>query len=444
MKSSASRFSVLLALFVLSGSGCLGIPGKAQPMSSDLKAVYQQSFKVVCDRIEETYWLPDALGEDWELEKVRWQQELHQASSVDQARGALRGLLAGLELSHFGITPGRASEGLGKGGDAETGAVLRVGDGRAVVVKVKADSPAQKAGLVPGDVLIQVGDQSLVELIEIWSEGGNRYLPVQGLASSMLGSAGDQRDYTIEGADGVVRKVEITLERPQGTGKPVQFGHIGPIPLVLEERIVAGGVLYLHFNMFLGPMQVMPWFENALKKNRDAPGLVIDLRGNPGGLGLMACGIAGWLLEEDHLELGVMTTRNTQMRFVVNPRLDPWTKPVALLIDEGSASTAEILAQGLQDLNRARLFGRTTAGAALPSKIESLPCGDLMQYAIAGYRSQSGRVLEGDGVVPDEVIAVDAKRIRKQGDPELAAALRWISSLSNPVEGVDSQRLDQE
>ena len=246
------------------------------------------------------------------------------------------------------------------------------------------------------------------------------------MASTMQGSAGDTRTYTIEDADGNLRDVEITLETPNGTGKPVKFGHIGPIPLRLEKKLVEGGYLYMRFNMFLGPMQVMPWFQKALKEHADAPGLILDLRGNPGGLGLMACGIAGWLIEGDGFELGVMQFRDTKMKFVVNPRLDPWKKPVALLVDEGSASTTEILAQGLQDLGVARIFGRTTAGAALPSMIVRLPCGDLMQYAIAGYHSRSGKRLEGAGVLPDEVIPVDPEKIRDEGDPILNAALRWF------------------
>ena len=140
----------------------------------------------------------------------------------------------------------------------------------------------------------------------------------------------------------------------------------------------------------------------------------------------MACGIAGWLIDEDGFELGVMQFRDTEMKFVVNPRLDTWKKPVAVLVDEGSASTTEILAQGLKDLGVARIFGRTTAGAALPSMIVSLPCGDLMQYAIAGYHSRSGKRLEGVGVMPDEVIPVDPGKIREEGDPILKAALRWF------------------
>ena len=381
---------------------------------------------MVCDRIDTTFWDPDALGEKWAQSKDKHRTSLEAASTANEARKAMHGLLSDLNLSHFGIIPGSASEGLGEGGSAETGVVLRVAEGRAVVVRIEGDSPAQHSGILPGEIVVAVGEKQLEPLIERWAADGNKYLPVQGMASTMQGSAGDTRTYTIEDADGNLRDVEITLETPNGTGKPVKFGHIGPIPLRLEKKLVEGGYLYMRFNMFLGPMQVMPWFQKALKEHADAPGLILDLRGNPGGLGLMACGIAGWLIEGDGFELGVMQFRDTKMKFVVNPRLDPWKNPVAVLVDEGSASTTEILAQGLQDLGVARIFGRTTAGAALPSMIVRLPCGDLLQYAIAGYHSRSGKRLEGAGVLPDEVIPVDPGKIRDEGDPILNAALRWF------------------
>ena len=154
--------------------------------------------------------------------------------------------------------------------------------------------------------------------------------------------------------------------------------------------------------------------------------MILDLRGNPGGLGLMACGLAGWLIEDEGFELGTMKTKANDMNFSVNPRLDGWVKPVALLIDEGSASTSEIMAQGLRDIGRVRLFGRTTAGAALPSVLVKLPNGDILQYAMADYVSVSGKRMEGVGVEPDEYMEVDPDQIRQFGDPALKKAAYWI------------------
>ena len=419
-------FSAILLGVLVGFSGCLGIPGRSTPLTQESKALYQKSFQVVCDRIGDTYWDPDSIEPRWSEGKIFYGQKMRDASSVEEARDAIHGLLATLEQSHFALIPKAVSDGLGEGGSAETGAVLRVSEGRAVVVKIEKDSPAQRAGVLLGEIVVSAEERLLKPRIERWSENNSPYLSVQGLASTMQGPPGERRTYEIENAAGHIRVVELPLETPAGTGRLVSFGHIPPMPLKLEKKILSDGYLYLRFNIFLGPLQVMPWFQSALKEHAEAPGLILDLRGNPGGLGLMACGIAGWLVEEEGLELGVMHSRDSDLKFMVNPRLDPWKKPVAVLVDEGSASTTEILAQGLKDLQVARIFGRTTAGAALPSMIESLPCGDLMQYAIAGYRSRSGQRLEGIGVVPDEVIPVDIDKIRGEGDPILQSALRWF------------------
>ena len=85
--------------------------------------------------------------------------------------------------------------------------------------------------------------------------------------------------------------------------------------------------------------------------------------------------------------------RDSTIKFVVNPRLNTFSGPVAILVDGASASTSEILAGGMKDLGRARIFGTHTAAAALPSFFEKLPNGDGFQYAIANYVSEGGKPL---------------------------------------------------
>ena len=101
---------------------------------------------------------------------------------------------------------------------------------------------------------------------------------------------------------------------------------------------------------------------------------------------------------------------------------------MAILIDGHSASTSEIFAGGLQDLGRARIFGTRSAAAALPSAIERLPNGDGFQHAIANYISEGGRVLEGNGVIPDVVVELKREDLLRGVDAVLKAALTWIET----------------
>jgi carboxyl-terminal processing protease len=95
-------------------------------------------------------------------------------------------------------------------------------------------------------------------------------------------------------------------------------------------------------------------------------------------------------------------------------------------VDGASASTSEILAGGLKDIGRARIFGTRTAAAALPSSIEQLPNGDGFQYAQANYISEGGKPLEGLGVIPDVVAPLTREALLARGDPALDEALKWI------------------
>lgn len=211
---------------------------------------------------------------------------------------------------------------------------------------------------------------------------------------------------------------ESRYERAAG-GSGATFGNLPPQHVTFESRTLPSGAGYIRFNEFLDPAVVMPKFEAAVKSFMKAPGIVLDLRGNPGGIGIMAMGIAGFFVDKPGQELGTMKMRDTTLKFVIFPRPQTYAGPLAVLVDGGSASTTEILAGGLQDLKRARIFGTRTAGAALPSDIIRLPNGDGFQYAQASYTSISGRVLEGNGVIPDEIVE----------DHPIEAAETWIASV---------------
>jgi carboxyl-terminal processing protease len=176
----------------------------------------------------------------------------------------------------------------------------------------------------------------------------------------------------------------------------------------------------------MDPVRVMKGFADAVSSFMDAEGVVIDLRGNVGGIGAMSTGMAGWFVSDETKYLGTMQTRQSNLKFVVSPRVDVYKGPVAILVDGLTGSTAEIFAGGMKDIGRARIFGTTTVGAALPSMIDKLPNGDGFQYAIANYVSAGGQVLEGHGVVPDERVGLTRESLLAGEDPPLDAAVHWI------------------
>ena len=186
------------------------------------------------------------------------------------------------------------------------------------------------------------------------------------------------------------------------------------------------------FNVWMTP--VSRQFDEAMDKLRGTDGLVIDLRGNPGGVLTMIMGISGHFVGEP-VNLGVIKTRESELKLMANPRLvnvsgqrvPTYAGPVAILVDNGSYSASEIFSGGMQAIGRARVFGGRTPGGALPAVLERLPGGDVLQYAIGDFVTATGQRIEGRGVVPDEIVVPSKADLLAGRDPVLDAALEWLS-----------------
>lgn len=303
---------------------------------------------------------------------------------------------------------------------------MTVIDGAAVVEAIEPDSAGIESGVRTGWKIDSVDDKPVKDLfrsIRIAQAEDKDSLIAEIIQYWLTGPVGSNVHITFTRGDGTSSSMNMVL-RP-APGKLVEFGNLPPEHVCIEHRKLANGLGYIRLNVFLDPVSVMPEIETAIHEFKDAPAIILDLRNNPGGLGVMAMGIAGWFVSRDGLELGTMTGRDMNMAFSINPRLGAYTGKLAILVNGGSASTTEILAQGLQDLGRARIFGSRTAGAALPSDIIELPDGDRFQYPEANYVSVKGRVLEGNGVRPDVTVKPAVAALLAGRDPVLEAAGEW-------------------
>jgi carboxyl-terminal processing protease len=160
----------------------------------------------------------------------------------------------------------------------------------------------------------------------------------------------------------------------------------------------------------------------------DADGVIIDIRGNGGGLPDMVTGMIAWFVDQDKELLGTLYLRTIKdpIKLLTHIRVKTYPGPVAVLVDELSASASEFFAGGMKDIGRATIVGRRTMGAAIPGRIEKLPNGDAFIFAQANYVAASGKELEGAGVIPDIESVPTRKALLAGGDPALEAAIDWI------------------
>jgi carboxyl-terminal processing protease len=404
-------------------------PKPAPPPADPRLTADLASFDEMWQKIADTFWDPKYDGVDWNAVRTELRPKVEASKSRDEARQVMVEALHRLGKTHFGIAPSEDATPDAPAGDAEPGVELRILDNEVVIVGAEPGSPAAKSRLKPGMVVEAVNDVALAPVIAEVAKEKSSLTPlfqVRAVMNLVKGVADSKVSLRIKGEKAPVELARVNI------GRMVSLGNLGDRSLVYEARMLDKSTAYLRLSIFLDPATVMPQIEKDLTTFAGARGLIIDLRGNPGGIGAMAMGIAGHLVDVAGQKLGTMQLRGSSLDFVINPQIVQFRGRVAVLIDEMSASTSEILAEGLQDLHRARIFGRTSPGAALPSVIDKLPNGDRFQHAFANYTSTGSKVLEGAGVTPDVIVPLDLKTLRGKQDPVIAAATKWLAGKENP------------
>jgi carboxyl-terminal processing protease len=408
--------------------------GRAQPsLTTEQKRLNTESFEFIWSTIRDQYWEPGFGGVNWTAVRAELRPEMERASTMAQARATMREMLERLGKSHFAIIPadvyGDLDDRGETGGSATAGLDVRVLDGHAIITTVEDGSPAAARGVRPGWEILRIDGVDLAPgLRRVAGQYSHSTAQELYLARSVLaklgGAAGS--NVRVEFLDAAAARTTKQMERIEPPGSLATFGYLPPMHVWFKSRKLAGDIGYITFNMFLDPAHLMPEFGDGVHACAECPGIIVDLRGNPGGLGIMAIGMAGWFIDKPDQRLGTMHMRQAPLKFTVNPRPPVYRGRLAILVDGCSASTSEIFAGGMKDLGRARVFGTRTAGAALPSAIDRLPNGDAFQHALADYISEGGRSLEGVGVIPDVEVKLTREALSAGRDPVLDAAIEWI------------------
>ncbi len=405
---------------------------KLPPIGKTVSNLNVDSFEMVWKTIRDSHWDQDLVGESWEQHRRELLPKIRAVESDADARTVMTELCDRLGQSHFGIIPADSYEVVDgiPGGQSNIGITVRLVEQQLVVTAVRHESSAAVSGVQPGWSIISIRDQTAESLMEKFAkaaQGPQRKETIVALAADRLTSGTKGELLPIVFQDDHNQRREMQIEFNEPPGRFTKLGHLPSIRVTDETRTLAGNIGYYTFNAFLDPFRIMPAYRSFVRDRNHSNGLIIDLRGNIGGLAGMTMGMSGEFVDQPR-KLGTMTMKGNTLNFVVNPQPKPVTAPIAVLVDEASISSAEIFAGGLQDLELARIFGSRTAGLALPSVIIKLPNGDGFQYAIADYHSAAGKSLEKLGVVPDEEITLTRENLGFEGDPVLAAAIRWINA----------------
>lgn len=286
-----------------------------------------------------------------------------------------------------------------QGGFAGIGIYFTVDEDGPKVVAVFDDSPAQKAGLEEGDVMVSADGVSLMDLDS------------EEIALLLKGPADTSFSLLVNKEEG--GQETLLLKRAF-----VEY------ETLLSRTLADGSIGYIYLSSFT--MKTAEQFKAALIEMGDLEGLVIDLRNNGGGQTTGAYGVAALFLEEGPIAYEE-TRRNIRMQEATGGDLD---LDLVVLVNGNTASASEILAGAIQDTQRGPLVGSQTFGKGTVQRFFRTLKGDYIKMTIARYLTPKKRSLHGEGLVPDYPVPMDEEETLEalygEGapDPDQDAQLR--------------------
>jgi carboxyl-terminal processing protease len=405
--------------------------GQAPATAVEFPKVRQDTFDKVWDTVNEKHYDPEFGGVDWIHIRELYLPKAKAAKSDQEFHGVLQQMLGELKLSHFSVFPPPPAIGKENDSNASVGVELKwIGDAP-VVFRVAPGSPAETAGIKPGFVLSKADGKLISETLKPIQESlakrkvteMMRRLYLERNAEAIIGGKPDTK-ISLEFLDGEDKPVAVELNRVKYTGEMSQaLGNFPKQRVIFESRLLPENIGYIRFNMWVIPQAAK--IRAAIREYANADGIIIDLRGNPGGVGGLAGGVAG-LLSDKQISLGTMTSRAGTMALLGYPQPQPFLKKVVVLTDHGSGSTSEMFAAGIQENGRGKVIGETSAGAILLSVFDPLPTGYMFQYAISDYKSPKNILIEGRGVKPDREVVLTRASLLAGRDVQLDAAVAEI------------------
>ena len=337
---------------------------------------------------------------------------------------AIRGMLTGLD-PHSSYLDAEQYQELKIGTTGKFGGLgIQVGmeDGFVKVISPIDDTPAFRAGLEAGDLIIRLDDKSV------------KGMTLNDAVKIMRGDPGTD--------------IKLTVIR-EGADKPLPFTVTRDIISVksVKSRILEPGYGYIRISNFQSKTarDLVSEISKLKKENEDElKGLVLDLRNNPGGVLSAAADVSDAFINEGKLVFTKGRIENSEFEFNAKPGDIMNGAPIVVLINGGSASASEIVAGALQDHKRAVVMGSKSFGKGSVQTIQELRSGGAVKITTARYFTPSGRSIQGEGITPD--IAIERYDIKaKNEDSTLRIKESDLShSITNPTKSQEAIRKAEE
>ena len=363
----------------------------------------QKLYNNVWNIVRKNYYEPDMNGQDW----YRWKHRYDGKIKTDEdAKVAIDTMLASLDDPYSRYMDKTEYNDQNTSINSKIcgiGVNIASIAGKVQIINIIEGTPAQNANLQAGDIIIDIDGKDA------------KGLSVAEVANLVRGPENTPVQITIlRNNDKFIKKI-IRKEIKIKTVKSTVENNIG----------------YIQINSFIGSTTPNEFLE-AAEKTKSTDGLVIDLRGNTGGLLPNAIFIANLFIHDGKL---VSIVGRDGYRYDIQAQHTDFqiNKPVVILVDGGSASASEIFSGAMKDYNRAKLVGTKTYGKGMVQKIIPLENETGLNLTVAKYLTPSGTDINKKGIQPDYEVQFTEKNIRNKEDVQLNEAKRILGKMINQL-----------
>ena len=370
--------------------------------------MYDDVWKIV----NKKYYDPTNNSQDWNKWRYRYQNKL---KTKEDAYVAIETMLTSLNdpYTRF-LDPKEFSEETQsiKGSLKGIGTQIGLRDGELVIIAPLEDSPAERAGLLADDRILEINGES------------TKGISIDAAADKIRGEKGTTVTLLIQ-RKGVPNKIYSVVR------DEIEVKSVSCKP-PFETTKIPGDIQYIRLSSFISK-NAAGEIESILNNSSGMKGFIIDLRSNPGGLLTNAIYISDMLLRGGVI---VSTVDRDSYKTTTRARMQQVTdKPIVVLINKGSASASEILSGALKDNHRATIVGEQSFGKGLVQEINKLPDEAGMNITIQRYLTPSGSDIHKKGITPDVVVELTQENADAKDDVQLKKAIEILEKMTCLVQG---------
>lgn len=398
----------------------------AQTPGADRVAIFEE----VWTTINEKYYDASFNGVNWSAVKKKYFVRLRDIKNDKDFYALLDRMAGELRDSHTRVYSPSQHEERKRQRHADTGISIKEINGIPVVFSVAPDSEAARCGIKPGMIVRSVNNQPVERAVAgarqaVGVSSSERATRMRILSRILSGEPETVLNIELTDSDG--RNHEFALTRRLVSVKPQ-----------ITAQILPSGVAYLKFGKFDEELEKQ--VEQSLRDFKDAPALILDLRGNGGGDGEVGLRFAGYFFNEK-ISVAKIVTRTgkppvPEMPMILEAGIKDaqiFSRPLVILVNEGTASTSELITNALQEQKRAVVFGTNSCGCVLAFlDYKPLTGGGDLTLSEFGFVTAKGKKLEGRGVTPDKTVELNLKDLQTGRDAALEEAEQYLRDLRNP------------